>query len=347
MIDFLNDIKELFTKKVIIITLSILALITAGIVAAVMIHNSIPEKKSYSKDLRVTAEIYTLEIEGGSDITAESIYQKLAKDNNELKLLSMESDKNPQVVKLSSNSNDASSLEICFADGNTKKSFTTAGKYEETLIVHNQIDQSISSLNINLIVKDSKISAATTAETTATKISSTAVSKTTASKVTTLTSKRIYKIDEYVNNYDNYGDGDNDNDYNYDDNYDYNTDYDYDYSYDDYYNNEYNSGNDSETDNTNSENNSNTTPSDNQIPEEPSDELPKFETAEDFGWTGIQAEQFNYALSQGCNVWQASAYANACLVYGEENIFIGITPADGTCWGVWYYDEATGTYRSA
>lgn len=359
MLDFLNDIMEAMTKKHIIIGAILLAFIIACVVAIIMLCSSTRDISSTVKAERtIQAEVYTLEIESAAEVSAESIYQKLASNNGELKLLSMESDRDPHVVSLSADTVIDSSLEICFSDGNFKKNFTTAGEYEETLIVHNQVDQSMSSLTVKLMVTEAEENAKITAvkETTEAVSTSKATKASKASKTSrtsriTVSSAAVKStVVAIANDYDSYDNYDHDNSY-----YDYEEDYyDYDseysesgYDQSDYYYNDYNDYNDYDYSTEESGNDYTYNEPASTEPNTDSTDESNFKTAEDFGWTGEEAEWFNYALSQGCNVWQASAYANACANYGEENIFIGLTPADSTCWGVWYYDESTETYRAA
>lgn len=352
MIDFLNDIMEAITKKHIIIGSIILAFIITCIVAIIMLCSSTKDISSTVKVERaVNSEVYTVEIESSPEVSAESIYQKLASDNSEIKLLSMDDDKEPHIVSLSSDTVIDSSLEICFADGNLKKDFTNVGEYDETLIIHNQVDQSMSSLNVKLMVIESDVEITTTTEALTTKEAVT--SRT--SRITVSTTTKITAVSVSANDYDEdyYYELNNEYDY-YDEYNDYEDEY---YEYDEEYDYNDNSGeyiqvDNEQTDTDNTYNNSSNYDSNNNESELPdsntddSNEL-KFETAEDFGWTGTDADLFNYAISQGCNVWQASAYVTACANYGTENIFIGLTPADSSCWGVWYYDDSTETYRAA
>lgn len=351
MWDFLNDIREVITKKFVIVFLIIISLIIAGIISIVMISNS---KNTNPAQLEVVEEtdppeVYTLEIESSDKVSAESIYQKLVSTNSELKLLSMESDQSPQIVLLSSDAVIDSSVEVCYANGAYNKSFLTAGEYDETLIVHNQADQSISSLAVKLIVTEAKVTTDITTETTADSTVTSRTSKTTVSSIGTSTTAVLndytYDNDEDEEEYDEYYEDDYDY-YEEDDDYYYNESY-YAYSASNYSNQSANANSDVELTNKEPEQVNSEIGITEPAAEEPTDEETSYEKAEDFGWTGIQAEWFNYAMSQGCNVWQASAYANACSNYGSENIFIGLTPEDSTCWGVWYYDEETDMYRAA
>ena len=64
------------------------------------------------------------------------------------------------------------------------------------------------------------------------------------------------------------------------------------------------------------------------------------------GFTGSEANLYDYAIGQGCSDNLACSYVSACRVWGQSNVIIGTPPCDGAWWGIWVYDASTGTYSS-
>lgn len=343
MFDFkesIKTIKDKVTKKEIIIATMALATIAAGATTAGIVthnHHQADEKTSLTMEAEVAEKTYSVEIEPKKRVLASELYDKLSSTT-----LLVNDDSNESMsatFMLNASAEGTGNIVVEFGDGKLSKDFSKSGKYDEVLVVKDNTDKSVTEYNIEVVVAAETTTSTTKATTTTT--TTTTTTSTSTSETTTSTTEKPKEDADNGNNddggsaetpvNDNTGSG--------------------------------NSGNTAAAQPSNSGGSSggNNTPAPAPTPAptpapapapapEPTPAPAPAPTEppqpSHGGFTGQEANWYDYALGQGCSESQASAYACACSGYGQSNVIIGVPPCDGAWWGIWVYNASDDSWFS-
>lgn len=331
-----SSIKEKITKKEVILATMALAVVAAGTAVGVAVHSS--SNHNGDMEMHETAvRSYSLEMESGSNISAFDIYEKLAENNTELRMLTADNDSGSSggvgVVVLAATVKD-SGVDVEFSDGSSTKDFLNSGVFKETLVIHNKADNGVSEIEVSLTIRKAVVTtvATTKATTTTTTVTTTTTAKTTKATTTTTKAKKAEEKSS-----DNGGSGSDD----------YSGYDDYDYDYDDQPAAEApvadNTPAEEPADNSSSSGGGSS--SDSSGGSDSEVDFNSLSTYEQLRYRGYNMADIDYAMSQGCDVWQAVTYCN--MKAGGLEIFIGTPPVEGAYFGVWsvtYNDDGTVRY---
>lgn len=377
MINIMNILSKIGTAKTIALSVATAGVI-GGTVAGVAIHNDKTEmhiKNNTSISAGVSSEsvskkddVYVVSIESSRNVTALSIYEQLIATGDLISDtdINVSEGTDTDTVDLHNIDSD-DTVSVTYEDGTDSKDFVSSGEYDDKLVISDS-ETTNRIISIKIVIKRNAKTGTTQTETSVTSTETTLVTgvSTSVTSVTSvtgvvtsvITDTRGNEVQVIEVNEDQNTDDDNNVDIN----------------------NSNEDNNDSNVDsNTDSNNNSAsgsitnpvskpqpTTKAPDPIPEpepipEPTPEPipepdPEPITEDDNSgypdWcvSVSDRENFDYAISMGCDVSQAGAYCASVDAFGKDRVVIGIPEGGeeiGMYWAVWtLVDEENGIWET-
>lgn len=327
MSEFKKDIKTLkerVTKKEVIIATMALATIVVGTTIGVVAYNV-----NKGGDADAPSKGYSVEVrtEGDGRVSAMSIYEQLTAEYGDLGEFSKDGDKRFTAFVLDASAAGIDDVEVSFSNGELYKEFEEDGEYDETLVVHNKMDDSVSEFGVTIVIDglELKSTTATTKATTTT--------KTTSKTTTTTTDTTTSTTETGITTTTAKGETTSPNEA------------------EQAVQTQAPTQRQTQAPQTQAPTQRQTQPKPAQTqppqtqPKPVQTQPPQTEPAHG-GYTGAAAEWYDYAISQGCSPNQADTYV-ARKNAGVETI-IGYPPVETdqeVWWGIWWYNPSNDTWN--